>query len=589
MAGSRLDSYRRQNVTTIGLISEDGIVLKSQEHARTTDATTCSAICSPCISLCNAGNTGSSHYLDEPPYFGSLRHVSGNAIIPYGRIINVTQAAGNPLDPFIDSVNQTISEEEQQTLIHSSGSISITYIAQKNGIFVPETIPVRIDESIPTPTAAAAGGASTFLDTEEEDCTPTSSSNSQQDKTPLINAILKRSYQNAKMYRRILVIVNPHGGKGNAKKIYLSKCEPILKASTATVDIAYTKYAGHAIDIAREVDLSKYDTIACASGDGIPYEVINGLNQRSDRVDAFNKLAVTQIPCGSGNAMSVSCHWTTDPSLATLCVLKGNEARIDLMACSQISYADISPKLSFLSQTYGVIAESDINTEFIRWMGPSRFDIGVAFNVFQRKKYPCEIYVKYAAEDKESVRVHFEQNKDSTALVFEETTCQLSSSSTSLQTKANSIPKTLTDEDFELKYPLNKGVPTDWIKIDEDFTNNIGIFYTGKMPYIAPATNFFPAALPSDGAIDLIMTDARTPVSKTASILLSLDKGAHVLDENVVHTKILAYKIIPKLNGSLFSVDGEKFPLEPLQVEVMPQLCKTILRNGRFVDSKFLS
>ena len=39
-------------------------------------------------------------------------------------------------------------------------------------------------------------------------------------------------------------------------------------------------------------------------------------------------------------------------------------------------------------------------------------------------------------------------------------------------------------------------------------------------------------------------------------------------------------------NG-LYSIDGEKFPLEPLQVEVMPKLLKTLLRDGRFVDTEF--
>lgn len=117
--------------------------------------------------------------------------------------------------------------------------------------------------------------------------------------------------------------------------------------SGCKIEIAYTKYARHAIDIAKDLDISKYDTIACASGDGIPYEVINGLYRRPDRVDAFNKLAVTQLPCGSGNAMSISCHWTNNPSYAALCLVKSIETRIDLMCCSQPSYMNEWPRLSF--------------------------------------------------------------------------------------------------------------------------------------------------------------------------------------------------------------------------------------------------
>lgn len=371
----------------------------------------------------------------------------------------------------------------------------------------------------------------------------------------------------------------------------MTKAKPLLSASRSTVEIKYTKYPQEAIDIAREMDISKYDTIVCASGDGIPYEVINGLYRRPDRVEAFNKLAITQLPCGSGNAMSVSCHWTNNPSYAALCLLKSVEARIDLMCCSQPSYADEYPKLSFLSQTYGVIAESDINTEFIRWMGPARFELGVAFNVLQRKKYPCDLYVKYAAKSKNDLKVHYLEHKNQGSLTFEgdlneespetEDTKQISKSN------ENEISNEITEDSFKLKYPLKDGVPDDWERLDPSISNNIGIFYTGKMPYIAADTKFFPAALPSDGTIDMVVTDARTSVTRMAPILLALDKGSHVLQPEVIHSKILAYKLIPKLNHGLFSVDGEKFPLEPLQVEVLPRLCKTLLRNGSYVDTEF--
>ena len=125
--------------------------------------------------------------------------------------------------------------------------------------------------------------------------------------------------------------------------------------------------------------------------------------------------------------------------------------------------------------------------------------------------------------------------------------------------------------------------------MDSELTDNLTIFYTGKMPYIAKDTKFFPAALPADGTIDLVITDARIPVTRMTPILLSLDKGSHVLEPEVIHSKILAYKIIPKVESGLFSVDGEKFPLEPLQVEIMPMLCKTLLRNGRYIDTEFES
>ncbi|CAI4046916.1 hypothetical protein N7582_003935 [Saccharomyces uvarum] len=434
----------------------------------------------------------------------------------------------------------------------------------------------------------------------------------------LVEEILNRSYKNTKRNKSIFVIINPFGGKGKAKKLFMTKAKPLLLASRCSIEVVYTKYPGHAVEIAEDMNIDKYDTVVCASGDGIPHEVMNGLYRRPDHVKAFNKLAITQIPCGSGNAMSVSCHWTNNPSYSTLCLIKSVETRIDLMCCSQPSYAREHPKISFLSQTYGLIAETDINTEFIRWMGPARFELGVAFNIIQKKRYPCDIYVKYAAKSKNELKTHYLEYKSKGSLECQHIAMNkhnedcnnynydndydtdnedddgdgsedegIEEDCPNFYDSVNPSTDQITEEDFKIKYPLDEGVPCDWERLDPNISSNLGIFYTGKMPYVAADTKFFPAALPSDGTIDMVITDARTSLTRMAPILLGLDKGSHVLQPEVLHSKILAYKIVPKLANGLFSIDGEKFPLEPLQVEVMPRLCKTLLRNGRYVDTDF--
>lgn len=386
--------------------------------------------------------------------------------------------------------------------------------------------------------------------------------------------IMQESYRESSVKRSFLIIINPHGGKGRANKLFKSKIEPILKASNCHFDVIETTHHGHALKIALEMDIEKYDVIACASGDGIPHEVLNGLFQRPDRAKAFTKVAITQLPCGSGNAMSATCHGTSNPSYAALRILKSPELRMDIMCCSQESYHK-QPKLSFLSQTYGAIAEADINTNFIRWVGPARFNLGVGMNVLQRKKYPCDIYVKYAAKSKDDLRNYYRSHKT----IASNRTVDFQ------QQQFN----TLKDEDFNLRFPFSKSTAEDWEKVDTDLTSNISIFYAGKMPYIATNTEFFPAALPDDGTIDLILTDTRTSISKTARILLSLDKGTHALQPEVVYSKVVAYKLIPKVKKSMLYIDGENFPFEPLQVEILPRLCKTLSFNSSYVDTGFES
>ncbi|CAI4046584.1 sphinganine kinase LCB5 SKDI_12G2920 [Saccharomyces kudriavzevii IFO 1802] len=565
------------------------------------------------------------------PHYPSVNgQLPANTVIPYGRILDARyiekepshyyDAASSPSSPLKSSISG-ISEQDDigeeapfqpkerkgSSLPRRSNSSS-SIISSRS----PSTKLVEVIFARPRRHDVVPKRVSLLIDYKPH---PSPHLNEDDD---LVEEILKRSYKNTRKNKSIFVIINPFGGKGKAKKLFMTKAKPLLLASRCSIEVVYTKYPGHAIEIAREMDIDKYDTIACASGDGIPHEVINGLYRRPDRVKAFNQLAITEIPCGSGNAMSVSCHWTNNPSYSTLCLIKSVETKIDLMCCSQPSYAREHPKLSFLSQTYGLIAETDINTEFIRWMGPARFELGVAFNILQKKRYPCEIYVKYAAKSKNELKTHYLEHKTKGSLEFQHIAMNKHNEDCNnynynynseyqaengdedegefegeeddhptFYDSADPIADQIKEEDFKVKYPLDEGVPCDWERLDPNISNNLGIFYTGKMPYVAADTKFFPAALPSDGTMDMVITDARTSLTRMAPILLGLDKGSHVLQPEVLHSKILAYKIVPKLTNGLFSVDGEKFPLEPLQVEIMPRLCKTLLRNGRYVDTDF--
>lgn len=53
------------------------------------------------------------------------------------------------------------------------------------------------------------------------------------------------------------------------------------------------------------MNLDEWSGIVVASGDGLVFEVINGLFQRQDWLKAL-KLPIGHLPCGSGNAFITS-------------------------------------------------------------------------------------------------------------------------------------------------------------------------------------------------------------------------------------------------------------------------------------------
>lgn len=384
--------------------------------------------------------------------------------------------------------------------------------------------------------------------------------------------IMKLSYEHSKPLPRILILLNNHGGQGNARKIYQSQILPVLRA--AHVDLTYreTEYSKHATDIGREMVIESYDIVACCSGDGVPHEIINGFYERLDRAEAFARVAITQLPCGSGNALSLSSHGTSHGGIAALRMLKLKRTKMDVMAVTQ----GTETKLSFLSQAYGAIADSDIGTEHLRWMGPVRFDVGIVHKILTKARFSCDLYVKYSAKDKWAIQEHFKLHKAGTP-----ETLHVSVRSTSLETQ-NDI--------FQLSGPsLEEDVPSDWEQIPYEETKNLSIFYVGKMPYVLSDVQFFPAALPSDGCMDMILTLTEAPFFKMARVLLAVERGGHVHSSDVHHAKITAYRLIPRISSRnhYISVDGESFPFEAFQVEVLPKVLTVLLGDGLFVETSF--
>ena len=64
----------------------------------------------------------------------------------------------------------------------------------------------------------------------------------------------------------------------------------------------------HWIEIARAVhaQLPNYDGIVIVSGDGLVYEVINGLMKREDGAAAVGRMPIGILPAGTGNGLAKS-------------------------------------------------------------------------------------------------------------------------------------------------------------------------------------------------------------------------------------------------------------------------------------------
>jgi sphingosine kinase len=97
-----------------------------------------------------------------------------------------------------------------------------------------------------------------------------------------------------------------YGVKQNLIIKLLSQVEKeIFQRNSLELTFDILEYAGYARDYVQRLELSEWSGIVVASGDGLVYEVINGLLSRNDWQEAL-KLPIGHLPCGSGNAFITS-------------------------------------------------------------------------------------------------------------------------------------------------------------------------------------------------------------------------------------------------------------------------------------------
>ena len=136
-------------------------------------------------------------------------------------------------------------------------------------------------------------------------------------------------------------------------------------------------------DYVKTLKLEDYRGIVVVSGDGLIYEVINGLMDRDDWQVAI-KTPIAQIPGGSANALSVCVSYLTDECFKklslenfatsmTFSLIKSQPQPLDLIS---IQLSDNKIVHSFLAIEWALVADVDLESEKYRYLGGFRFVVG---------------------------------------------------------------------------------------------------------------------------------------------------------------------------------------------------------------------
>ncbi len=183
----------------------------------------------------------------------------------------------------------------------------------------------------------------------------------------------------------IFLVYNNGAGNLKAKKLF-NRVTELLSIHEITYDLFIPRYHKHAIDEVQYKELSNYDAIIAAGGDGTIFEVVNGYMANS----CLTKPPLGFIPLGTGNAFTRE-FFSDDKSW---------EKAIKVIANNNIKYIDVMRATNYKRSFYfvgvmgfGLLTLATSMGTPLKKIGPLSYVIAGIFALLLQKSIELELSI----------------------------------------------------------------------------------------------------------------------------------------------------------------------------------------------------
>ncbi len=180
---------------------------------------------------------------------------------------------------------------------------------------------------------------------------------------------------------KFIITVNPHGGKKLGPRL-LNRVKPLFEAKGIELFVVETTFAGHAKELANQLNITEYDGFIGIGGDGTLHEIINGMLSRHDG----RKIPIGIIPGGSGNSYMHDLQ-LTDPLKAARAIINGKTRALDT------AKVEVNHIIKYSNNMigWGLVTDVGNQAEHFRWLGTNRYTILSVVEVLRHKSRPATL------------------------------------------------------------------------------------------------------------------------------------------------------------------------------------------------------
>jgi YegS/Rv2252/BmrU family lipid kinase len=180
---------------------------------------------------------------------------------------------------------------------------------------------------------------------------------------------------------KFIITVNPHGGK-KLGPLLLNRVKPLFEAKGIELFVVETTFAGHAKELANQLNITEYDGFIGIGGDGTLHEIINGMLSRHDG----RKIPIGIIPGGSGNSYMHDLQ-LTDPLKAAKAIINGKTRSLDT------AKVEVNHIIKYSNNMigWGLVTDVGNQAEHFRWLGTNRYTILSVVEVLRHKSRPATL------------------------------------------------------------------------------------------------------------------------------------------------------------------------------------------------------